>query len=509
MTTHTTDPALAVDPAQLASAADESEHAAARATSRRLEVAGAWLVWGFDLAMAALAWHVASLVRVAWSSQLGPMISFTSGSDVPHWVPEILFLALYSIGLYANGCLNSERPIWVVPRQVTAAIMALVLFLGLSYLFQWLTVSRAFLGVLFLALTTAIGVGWVVLRLARRVLQRWGLGVSRVLVVGAAEDAAWVLRELARARGSGVRVAGLVSDDPALADPERQRRAGVRVLPGVANAASWASRLRADQVVLCCPDWPRRRIAEALEELWSRGLRVYVHQPELAVHLGSAEEPQNLFRGTELVDFGAVRARPVRDSKKRVFDLVVGSALFLVCLPVFVAIAAAILITDGRPVFYRQERCGHAGRRFRIWKFRTMRVGADQEQDALADRNEMSGPIFKIRNDPRVTALGSFLRRHSLDELPQLWNVLRGEMSLVGPRPPLPAEVERYEPWHRARLSGVIGCSGLWQVSGRSDLPFDDMVMLDLYYLRHTTVRMDVKILVRTFWVVVVGEGAY
>ena len=138
-----------------------------------------------------------------------------------------------------------------------------------------------------------------------------------------------------------------------------------------------------------------------------------------------------------------------------------------------------------------------------------MLVGAEQHQAGLQSRNEATGPIFKIRNDPRVTPFGRFLRRHSLDELPQLWNVMRGQMSLIGPRPPLPAEVARYEPWQHGRLSGVIGCSGLWQVSGRNHLPFDEMAMLDIYYLRHMSLRLDTKILLRTFWVVLVGEGAY
>jgi lipopolysaccharide/colanic/teichoic acid biosynthesis glycosyltransferase len=138
-----------------------------------------------------------------------------------------------------------------------------------------------------------------------------------------------------------------------------------------------------------------------------------------------------------------------------------------------------------------------------------MKVGAEDMQRELMTRNEAVGPMFKIRQDPRLTPLGAFLRRHSLDELPQLTHVVTGEMSLVGPRPPLPTEVERYQPWHHARLSGVIGLSGLWQVSGRSDLPFDEMVMLDLYYLRHSSLRLDFKILTRTLWVVVVGKGAY
>jgi exopolysaccharide biosynthesis polyprenyl glycosylphosphotransferase len=488
-----------------AAAADSEEHALARVWARRLELVGAWLVWGLDLAGAVLAWQVAYTLRLAFVPVLGPMISFTSGADVPDWFPQVIFLVVYSIALYANGCLSSERPVWVLPRQMTAAVAALLFFLGASYFFKWLTFSRAFLGLLGLTLVVVIVVEWVVLRLTRNLIRRWGLGIRSVLVAGDPAQAAWVLDDLERSARAGVRSLGLVTDAPN--DPKLP--SGTRTFPDIDRVASWASRLRADQVVLCLPDWPYARIAPLLESLGRAGVRVYLLRPDLSVHLGVYEEPQNLFPGTELIDFGDLRPRRFRPALKRIFDGVVGTVLFVLALPVYAAIAIAILVRDGRPVLYRQERCGRDARRFVIWKFRTMRVGAEREQDALEQKNELTGPIFKIRNDPRITPVGRFLRRHSLDELPQLWNVMRGEMSLIGPRPPLPAEVARYEPWQRARLSGVIGCSGLWQVSGRSNLPFDEMAMLDIYYLRHMSLRLDTKILARTFWIVLVGEGAY
>jgi lipopolysaccharide/colanic/teichoic acid biosynthesis glycosyltransferase len=138
-----------------------------------------------------------------------------------------------------------------------------------------------------------------------------------------------------------------------------------------------------------------------------------------------------------------------------------------------------------------------------------MRYGAEQEQGQLAQLNEAQGPIFKIREDPRLTRTGKFTRRTSLDELPQLWNVLRGEMSLVGPRPPLPSEVERYEEWHRRRFEVVPGITGLWQVSGRSELSFDEMVMLDLYYIENWSLALDLQILARTVPTVLAAQGAF
>ncbi len=193
---------------------------------------------------------------------------------------------------------------------------------------------------------------------------------------------------------------------------------------------------------------------------------------------------------------------------KRTFDVVL-SALGLVLLsPLFLAIAIAVL-TTGRPILYRQERVGRHGQAFTLLKFRTMVNGAEAMIEDLRDRNEADGPLFKIRDDPRATRVGRFLRRWSLDELPQLWNVLRGDMSLVGPRPPLPREVDRYEEWHFDRLEVRPGITGLWQSSGRSSLTFDDYVRLDLFYIENWSLAYDLFILLKTFPAMWSGRGSY
>jgi lipopolysaccharide/colanic/teichoic acid biosynthesis glycosyltransferase len=172
-------------------------------------------------------------------------------------------------------------------------------------------------------------------------------------------------------------------------------------------------------------------------------------------------------------------------------------------------IAVAIRLDSPGPAFYRQMRVGRDGRRFPMLKFRSMRQDAEQLLEALRDSNEASGPLFKMRHDPRITRVGRFLRRLSLDELPQLINVLNGQMSLVGPRPPIPAEVEQYQDWEFARLRAVPGITGLWQVNGRSEVPFHDMVRLDLHYIRNWSLSMDIEILMRTIPAVLTNRGAY
>jgi len=194
---------------------------------------------------------------------------------------------------------------------------------------------------------------------------------------------------------------------------------------------------------------------------------------------------------------------------KEVFDRLVAFCSLLVLLPVMAVIALAVKITSSGPVIFRQVRVGRDGRAFTVYKFRTMVVGAEQQLSELRERNESDGALFKLRDDPRVTRVGRVLRRFSLDELPQLINVLRGDMSLVGPRPPLPSEVERYGFDMHRRFLVKPGLTGLWQVSGRSDLSWDDSVRIDVRYVENWSLAFDFMILWKTFGAVVRGSGAY
>jgi exopolysaccharide biosynthesis polyprenyl glycosylphosphotransferase len=196
---------------------------------------------------------------------------------------------------------------------------------------------------------------------------------------------------------------------------------------------------------------------------------------------------------------------------KRTMDVCVAMFAIIVLLPLELAVVAAIVADSGLPIFYKQERVGQNGRRFQMFKFRTMVKDADRQLPALLAMNEAGagGRMFKIREDPRATRVGKVLRRFSLDELPQVINVLRREMSMVGPRPPLPAEVQKYEQVHLYRLKARPGITGLWQISGRSDLDFEDMVKLDRHYLDNWSIRLDVGILLKTFFVVMRRKGAY
>jgi exopolysaccharide biosynthesis polyprenyl glycosylphosphotransferase len=213
--------------------------------------------------------------------------------------------------------------------------------------------------------------------------------------------------------------------------------------------------------------------------------------------------------GLPLVHIEEPQTRRAGGLAKRGFDIIVASLMLLMLTPVMMVIAVAIKVSDGGPVFFRQERSGRNGSTFRMTKFRSMVVDADSRINELSDFNDVDDVLFKMRNDPRVTSVGRPLRKWSLDELPQLFDVLRGDMSLVGPRPPLPREVELYPPEMHRRMLVRPGLTGLWQVSGRSDLPFDEAVRMDLYYVDNWSIISDVIIMLKTARAVVLSRGAY
>lgn len=206
----------------------------------------------------------------------------------------------------------------------------------------------------------------------------------------------------------------------------------------------------------------------------------------------------------------APRAEPVGYLvAKRIMDVVGAAAALLIAAPVMLPVALAIKLDSPGPVFFRQYRLGEDGRPFLFYKFRSMTAAAPDIRDSLIEQNEASGPVFKIRRDPRITRVGRVIRKFSIDELPQLFHVLTGRMSLVGPRPPIPAEVEHYEPWQTERLAVKPGLTCIWQVSGRSDIGFDDWVRLDIEYVRTRNLWLDIKLLLLTIPAVLTGRGAY
>jgi exopolysaccharide biosynthesis polyprenyl glycosylphosphotransferase len=208
------------------------------------------------------------------------------------------------------------------------------------------------------------------------------------------------------------------------------------------------------------------------------------------------------------VHYVTVSSKPRQMALKRLFDIVASAIALVLLFPAFLVLALAIKLTSKGPIFFGQVRVGLVGKPFHMFKFRSMVVNAGELRQSLESHNEQSGPVFKIKDDPRITTIGRWIRKHSFDELPQLINVLRGEMSIVGPRPPVPSEVEEYEPWQRRRLSVRPGLTCIWQVSGRNQIAFEEWMYLDLRYIDHWSLIYDFNLIFRTLPVIVTGRGA-
>ena len=262
-----------------------------------------------------------------------------------------------------------------------------------------------------------------------------------------------------------------------------------------------------DEVLITDADFPEEEAVDLVERCHRQGVRVRVAPSTMEILMERVEYVPG--QALPLFELKPPVFEGVDFALKRTFDLVGATLLVLVLSPVMLLAALAIRLTSRGPVFYRSRRPGIGGRSFACLKFRTMVTGAEQLQDRLEEHNEMGGALFKMRSDPRVTKDGRFLRRWSLDELPQLFNVLRGEMSLVGPRPLPERDYQRLEDWHRKRYLVLPGMTGLWQVSGRSELDFDELVRLDFLYLERWSVFLDLTIMLKTIPAVVRTRGAW
>ena len=333
--------------------------------------------------------------------------------------------------------------------------------------------------------------------------------VRRVVVVGAGAAAADFERFVAERPWLGARVVGAlrVVDAPTALERDGGMVGAVPVLGGLDDTDCAVDDGGVDEVVVALDDDERRDLGHVLRRLDELDVPFRII-PSLFEHTYAQARIDGL-AGVATVDFRVEPLDRVQRALKRGADVAVALAVLTLLAPLLLVVAALVALTSRGPVLFAQERVGEHGRVFRMLKFRTMYADAEARLPEVAHLNEGEAALFKIRDDPRVTPLGRVLRRWSLDELPQFWNVLRGEMSVVGPRPPLPREVEVYETSHLARLKGKPGITGLWQVSGRSDLTFEQMVDLDRYYLEHWSLGLDLSVVLRTLVVVLGRRGAY
>jgi exopolysaccharide biosynthesis polyprenyl glycosylphosphotransferase len=445
----------------------------------------------FDIAVVVVAFVIAYDLRFVLSDAVAEAFPFELYLRTGVVVGAFAMILLVLQGL---GDLDRQRSWPTRLRAITSAVSTGTVLAVVVTFDQDQRLSRAWLALGWSLSIVAI-TGWrMIAPTAYLAIRRKLAPRRRVVVVGAN-----VLgQELARELAPRYDVLGYVDNGTDVPELERPLLGPIAELEAIVRSGA------VDELVIALPEDRREQVDRVVARGFGRQVDVKV----------VAELGEQLPRRLEVGRFGSrpyIGFAPVARVTwlKRAVDLVLAVTALGAGSVVLAAISVAIRADSQGPVLYRQRRVGKDGVEFDMLKFRSMRRDADRMLDELGTLNEATGPLFKIRRDPRVTRVGRLLRRWSLDEVPQLLNVLRGEMSLVGPRPPLPGEVARYEEWQMARLRDLPGMTGLWQVSGRSEVPFNDMVRLDLHYVRNWSLGLDLEIMLRTIPAVVANRGAY
>ena len=419
-----------------------------------------------------------------------------------HQTKEIVtFACLLTLLLFARSDLYADRASRPGLTRIVASLFQVMIVALIFALISGESFSSyyIFYGSLFFAVIYVAGFRFAYENATGLILRAAGYQ-RRAVLVGTGQHIEAVAHALGDGGHSPINVVGFVSLTPR-PDNGLKSLGRFEVLPDVLRE------YRIDEVIIADPDFPQERAVELVDRCHVMGVRVRIAPStmEILVHRAEFVPGQSVplfelkppvFEGFDYV-------------LKRAFDLVCASLLLIGLSPLLVASALAVRLTSRGPVFYHSIRPGVGGRPFACFKFRTMYHGADRQQAELEALNEAGGAIFKIRDDPRVTPVGRLLRRYSIDELPQLMNVLRGEMSLVGPRPLPERDFARLQEWHKKRYLVMPGITGLWQVSGRSELDFDDLVRLDFLYLERWSVFLDFTILLKTIPAVFTRRGAF
>jgi exopolysaccharide biosynthesis polyprenyl glycosylphosphotransferase len=419
---------------------------------------------------------------------------------VPVWMVLMWAAKLYDLDTVTWGLSSAGR----IARTLSLGIVALILA---TYLVKLPGLSRAWT-VLFWALAIAfVLVARGLVSLTITFAHHYGYLVQPTLVVGANAEAADILRVLQADKDAGLVPIGCVASSQAERLELDFCSGDLPVLGAAREIVEVIGDSGADTVVIASSAFDHDVLARMIAEL--RTVDVDVHISSGLFEVLTSRVMVTEIAGVPLITVKGLPLTKANIATKRVFDLFLSVLGVTVFAPLWLLIALLIKLGSPGPVFYTQKRIGRNGAEFEMFKFRSMYRDADERLAEVLKTNEASGPLFKMKDDPRVTPIGRWLRKFSVDEIPQVINVLKGEMSLVGPRPPLPREVDEYSTNHWRRLSVVPGMTGLWQVSGRSSLTFDEMVRLDLFYIENWSVGLDISLLVRTVPAVLFTKGAY
>ena len=465
-----------------------------------------YLLVGVDALLILLAFATAYYVR--YELQLGRLVDPANRVGILAYVPFaalLVVVCLLSLRFSAVYPYHPGRSIIEETYTIgTASTLAVVILSGINLIYEPLAYSRLLFLYTAIFVTLYLGISRLVISQLRGYLRQYGVGVRRVLLIGAGDVGRMVMRTVVARPELGYQVVGFLDDNPS----KGQTDIGpFRALGPIENFAEVLTQQPIDNVIICLPWQSHRVVQRLLRRCEQQGVRAQI-VPDV-FQLTKNQLQVEVINGIPLLSTRELSIQGWNYILKRILDLLLTFVACLLTLPIMALIALAIRLDSPGPIIYQQLRVGKQGKVFACYKFRSMVHDADQRRHEIAGLNEASGPLFKVRNDPRLTRVGRLIRRFSLDELPQLYNVLRGEMSVVGPRPNLPREVAAYQEWHKKRLTASPGITGLWQVSGRSDLTFDEMVLLDIYYVENWSMALDFHILLRSIPAVLRARGAY
>jgi len=381
-----------------------------------------------------------------------------------------------------------------------ASLIASISMAGILYL-SYRQISRA-LFILFILIVYFMLLVWRgIARLGFHLRKDWPDIPRRVLIIGAGPLGERIGKQIQYSRVDNMECVGFIDDTMEIDSTNSHLLGNFNDIREVVDKSAITD------VVIALPYSVYERMSEVVSILTDLPVKVWVALGfnDLALYKTNVEN----FAGVPMLDLRAPALSEYQRLVKRGFDLIFGSFAIVLAMPEMILISLVILIFEGRPIFFMQKRSGENGRIFDIYKFRTMVINADQIHEMVERTDSDGNLIHKSEDDPRVTTIGRFLRRFSLDELPQLFNVILGTMSLVGPRPELPYLVEKYQPWQRKRFAVSPGITGWWQINGRSERMMHLNTEDDLYYITHYSLWLDIQILIRTLWTVLLGKGAF
>jgi exopolysaccharide biosynthesis polyprenyl glycosylphosphotransferase len=466
-----------------------------------------WLLPLVDVALAFLSFVLAYLARYDWQIIRPVFDPNRAGFEpyLPYAAAFALWLHMHNRGAGLYRPMRGRPVMDEIYGLINGVTNATLILMALSFVLQPLVFSRLMMIYVAVFAVLLMATARFVRRYIHALLRARGVGVQRTLVLGGGEVALAVLRNMLGRKELGYFPVGFLDDDDERAGADIGR---VRALGTLGNLKQVLREHKVDVVVIALPWSERERIMQLLKTARKANVEVNLVPDVFELNLRQVQVDQ--LEGIPLLRVnGDVPFKASNRVVKRIVDLALTILSAPFWLLVFGIVALAVWIEDRGALLYAQTRMGENGKPFKILKFRSMIPKAEEMHEELVRQSGDDPRHPKLKDDPRITRVGRVLRRTSMDELPQLLNVLKGEMSLVGPRPPTPDEVELYEPWHMQRLQVKPGMTGLWQVRGRSEVPFEEMCLLDIYYIENWSMQLDAQILMMTIPRVLMRHGAY